>query len=59
MAEILKKQAQLFIDAFPDVDRKSPVIPEGGKIDFCKQANITIYRFAVCGRRGGSDSRFP
>ena len=40
MAEILKKQAQLFIDAFPDVDRKSPVIPEGGKIDFCKQANI-------------------
>ena len=36
MAEILKKQAQLFIDAFPDVDRKSPVIPEGGKIDFYK-----------------------
>ena len=30
MAEILKKQAQLFIDAFPDVGGKSPVIPEKG-----------------------------
>lgn len=34
MTEIFKKQAQLFIDAFPDVGRKSPVISAGGKIDF-------------------------
>ena len=38
MAEILKKQAQLFIDAFPDVGRKSPVIPKGDKFYFYKLA---------------------
>ncbi len=30
MTEIFKKQAKLFIDAFPDVGGKSPVIPEKG-----------------------------
>ena len=30
VAEILKKQAQLFIDAFPDVGGESLVIPENG-----------------------------
>jgi glycosyltransferase involved in cell wall biosynthesis len=30
MAEILEQHAQLFIDAFPDLDGQSPVIPEKG-----------------------------
>jgi len=45
MTETFKKQAQLFIDAFPDVGRNSPVIPEEGKIDFINRSILRSIDF--------------